>query len=221
MPILLSYLLQLSWPHTAPQTLFMLLSQGLCTCGFLCQDTLCSYVCMPCSFTAFRYLLRSTQTTLYEIIPTVMPISVSCCIYFIAPFTTWHDIYLFLCCLSPTGMLALKEQGLHVFCPLLHSSHLEQCLVNSKCSENVYCMNGESQGRLIRVDVLHLWKKQDIKPRIWWGKWVLGSCIDVDMNKTNSISVSNFISFLSFVLWPLTNLTVLSNLDSWWLSVFL
>lgn len=165
MPVLLSHLLQLSWPHTAPQTLLTLLSQGLCTCGFLCQDALCSYVCMPCSFTAFRYLLRSTQTTLYEIMPIVMSTPVSCCIYFIVPFTR-HDICLFLCPLSPTGMLALREQRLHLFCPLLHSSHLEQCLVNSRCSISVYCMNGESQGRLIRVDVLHLWKKQDIKSRI-------------------------------------------------------
>lgn len=140
-----------------------------------------------------------------------MSIPLSCCFCFIAPFTTWHNMHLFRYCLSPTGMLALREQRLHLWYTLLHSSCLEQCLVNSKCSISVHCVNREGQGRLIKADMLNLWKRQDIKSRILWRKWVLGSRIDADVNKTDSISVSDFISFFRFMSWPLTNFTVLSK----------
>lgn len=61
----------------ASPTLFLKRSLDACLRAFAlvvssAQDTLYPDICMPCSFTAFKYLLRSTWTTLYEIAPLVM-----------------------------------------------------------------------------------------------------------------------------------------------------
>lgn len=99
MPVLLR-LLQLCWPHAAPQILLTLLPHGLCTCGSLCPG----HPVLRCLHVLLLFWVQiSAQVHLdhpqWNSTP-VMSTSPSCCTYFIASFTTWHNMYLFLYCLS-------------------------------------------------------------------------------------------------------------------------
>lgn len=150
--------LQLCWHHAVPQTLLT-----LCLRAFALEVTSAQ--------ATFTQMSAGLAPSLIQISAQVHLDLPPCYVYPLFLLHLFHDIFhcltwlVFLYCLSHTGMSSRRAGGLSVLFTIAF-------LVPRKYLVSTICyMNWESQGRLIRAGVLHLWKREDIKSRIWWRKW--------------------------------------------------